>query len=428
MKSLSTYQLNGMDNGKRNFLSVILLLLMPFIVSAQYEIRGQVVAGDDQSPLPGANVFFANTTKGSSTNANGEFAFYNLPPGRLQLVISFVGYETMILELKTPLDRKLKIILKPSAVQLRGITIHDKRQRYSDWLDYLRIFKENFIGQSSNAKLCELVNPKILSFDNDKDRLVATADTSLVIINRALGYQLKFLLETFSLTYLTHIIRYEAQFVFKPLSPADEAERKYWATNRLRAYYGSEMHFMRALYKKRLLEEGFFVTLNKEGYDKSGRKINEAIADTAIFIESPVFQKGKVKMPIVYYNKILDSVRSTPTQPILSFQGNLEITYVNERESLEYQRIRNSSQVGFKNFQMSQLFLLKPSFVVEPNGQIYMEDILSKVYWSWELVADSLPFDYDPEEDRKLFSESEIKSLFKTSEIIKYGKYEKPLK
>ena len=415
-------------NRKNIFFSILFVLLLPFFASGQHEISGHVVAGDDQTPLPGANVFFANTTKGSSTNANGEFAFYNLPPGRLQLVVSFVGYETLILELKTPLDRRLKIILKPSARQLKGITIYDKKQKYSDWLDYLKIFKENFIGQSSNAKFCELVNPKILSFDNDKDRLTATADTSLVIMNRALGYRLKFLLDTFSLTYLSHTVRYQGQFVFNPLTPSDEAERKYWATNRLRAYYGSEMHFMRALYKRRLMEEGFFVSLNKDGYDKKGRKINVAFADTAIFIESPVFPDKKMKMPIVFYNKILDSVGSTPTQPILSFQGNLEITYANERESLEYQQIRNSAQVGFKNFQRSQIFLLKLGFIVEPNGQIYMEDILSKAYWSWELVANSLPFDYDPEEDRKLFSEDEIKSLFKTSEIIHYTKYEKPLK
>lgn len=425
---MTKQQPDAESKGRNNFLLVIILLLLPLFASGQYAISGHVVAGDDQTPLPGANVFFANTTKGSSTNANGEFAFYNLPPGRLQLVVSFVGYETLILELKTPLERKLKIILKPSARQLRGITIYDKKQKYSDWLDYLKIFKENFIGQSNNAKLCELVNPKILSFDNDKDQLTATADTSLVIMNRALGYRLKFLLDTFSLTYLTHTIRYQGQFVFNPLTPADEAEGKYWATNRLRAYYGSEMHFMRALYKRELMEEGFFVSLNKEGYDKKGRKMNVAFADTVIFIESPVFPSKKVKVPIVYYNKILDTVRSTPMQPILSFQGNLEITYVNERESLEYQRIRNSTQVGLKHFQRSQIFLLKPGFIVEPNGQIYMEDILSKVYWSWELVADSLPFDYDPEEDRKLFSEAEIKSLFKTSEIIQYTKYEKPLK
>ncbi len=405
---------------KLDFLFV--LLFLPFLASGQYEIKGQVVAGDDQTPLPGANVFFANTTKGSSTNANGEFAFYNLPPGRLQLVVSFLGYETIVLELKTPLHRKLKIVLKPSATQLKSVTIRDKRQRHSDWLDYLKLFKANFIGQSNNAKLCELVNPKILSFENDKDRLMATADTSLVMLNRALGYRIKFLLATFSYTYLTHTIRYQGQFVFEPLTPSDEAERKIWATNRLHAYYGSEMHFMRALYKRKLIEEGFFVSLNNEGYDKKGRKMNVAFADTAIFIESPVFPNRKMKVPIVYYEKILDSVRSTPAQPILSFQGNLEITYVNERESFEYQQIRNSAQLGIRNFQKSQIFLLTPGFVVEPNGQIYMEDILSKVYWSWELVADSLPFDYDPEIDRSLFSKNELTELFKTSELIEYNK------
>ena len=411
------------ENGMSRLLPIILFLFPPFLVNAQYEIRGQVVGGDDQSPLPGANVFFANTTKGSSTNANGEFAFYNLPPGRLQLVVSFLGYETIVSELKTPLDRKLKIILKPSATQLKGVTIRDKKQHYSDWLEYLRLFKENFIGKSANARLCELVNPKILSFDNDKDQLTATADTSLIIMNKGLGYKLKFLLDNFSITYLTHMVRYQGQFVFERLKPEDETERKYWATNRLHAYYGSEMHFMRALYKKRLNEEGFFVTLFKEGYDGKGRKTNVVLADTAIFIKSPLFHNKKLKLPIVYYDKILDSIKSRPDQPVLSFQGNLEIKYVNEYESLDYQKNRNTNQMGFKNFQSSQLFLLKPGFIVEPNGQVFMEDILSKLYWSWELVADSLPFDYDPEDDRKLFSKEELESLFITTPIIKYGDY-----
>ncbi len=410
------------DNQGRIFLLIILLFLcLPFFAVAQYEISGVVVGGDDQAPLPGANVFFAKTTIGSATNAKGEFAFYNLPPGRLQLVVSFIGYETLVLELKTPLERKLRIILKPAPRQLKPVTIYSKKQKYSDWLNYLKLFRETFIGQSSNAKLCELVNPKILEFENNKDILTATADTSLHIINRALGYKLKFLLETYSYTYLTHMIRYQGQFVFEPLVPTDDVERKIWAMNRLHAYYGSEMHFMRSLYQRRLLEEGFFVSLNQEGYDKKGRKTNLAFADTAIFIESPFFNNRPMKLPIVYYDKILDSVRSTPTQPVLSFPGNLEISYVKELESWEYQRIRFGSQVVLKSFQRSQLFLQKPGFIVEPNGQVFMEDILSKLYWSWELVGDSLPVDYDPEEDKKLFSAEELRSQFKTFEIIQYG-------
>ena len=58
-------------------------------------IRGTIIDEDGKFPLIGANVIIAGTNpvKGTTTNLNGEFRFDNVPLGRVNLLITYVGYE-----------------------------------------------------------------------------------------------------------------------------------------------------------------------------------------------------------------------------------------------------------------------------------------------------------------------------------------------
>lgn len=49
----------------------------------------------NDEPLPFANIFIKNTTKGSTTDMDGLYEITNLEPGTYSVVISFVGYETL---------------------------------------------------------------------------------------------------------------------------------------------------------------------------------------------------------------------------------------------------------------------------------------------------------------------------------------------
>jgi outer membrane receptor for ferrienterochelin and colicins len=84
--------------------TVYFILLLPFFIFSQSEIKGMVMELDPQNqhiPLLGANVFWLNTSIGTITSDDGTFT---LPykPSYKKLVISFVGFKTDTLTIDSP--------------------------------------------------------------------------------------------------------------------------------------------------------------------------------------------------------------------------------------------------------------------------------------------------------------------------------------
>lgn len=61
------------------------------LASGQTHIRGTVT--DGKTPIPGANITLQNTYDGTSTDAQGQFAFATTETGTFTIVASFVGYK-----------------------------------------------------------------------------------------------------------------------------------------------------------------------------------------------------------------------------------------------------------------------------------------------------------------------------------------------
>lgn len=81
-------------------LSLVLCLAMslPNFVSAQgFGISGQVVDGETNEPIPGANVMEVGTQTGTVTNADGEFSF-TASGSDVQIRVSFIGYRVQIID------------------------------------------------------------------------------------------------------------------------------------------------------------------------------------------------------------------------------------------------------------------------------------------------------------------------------------------
>ena len=382
------------------YLSLILFVIAPQVGQAQLTIRGQVRSGKTEEVLPFATVFLSNTTKGTVTNEKGQFTLNNVPPGRFELIVSYMGFVTLKVPVQTQDQKSYKLLLKPSDNQLPDVTVKARRRRDPDRAKQLALFTDHFIGLSENAAQCRLINPEVLSFNQTTDRLIATANEPLLIDNKALGYRIKFQLDQFIYEYDSYQIAYEGNPVFEAMRPVNAKESERWAENRKKAYLGSMMHFARALYRRQVSQEGFAFQRVIERRNRNGDLIRTGLpGDTTLTFPSLSNDRQVVSLPMARYRALLDTIRSTDTQPVIAFKNLIQVTYTKEKEPLTFQKARRFSKFGYKIVPQSSLIrLLKPGLTVEANGQFWPpQGIRSEGYWSWELVADDLPFDYEPD-------------------------------
>jgi hypothetical protein len=249
--------LHPLRTGWFSYFISICASLLSYPGFGQYTISGRVLNGQDQTPLPGTNVFLAQTTKGTVTNAEGRFAISNLSASKYQLVVSHIGFKTVVTTIHLPVDKLYRIVLQPDASQLDAVTVRAKRKRQdAKWKDHLALFIKNFIGQTENAKMCRLTNPNALYFDYYEGGFAAHASEPLQVINEGLGYKIKFQLDSFSVDNSTHNVYFKGYSVFDTLSAKDNKQAEFWSTQRRLAYQGSLMHFMRSLYTKQVFKEG----------------------------------------------------------------------------------------------------------------------------------------------------------------------------
>lgn len=105
------------------FMSMLFFILSSTLIAQTSTIKGIVY--DNVSPLPGASVVIKEN-KGAETDFDGKFAISSLKSGNLIVEISFVGYETKILNinLKPNEVKNLgKIVLSSSSQQLDEVVV-----------------------------------------------------------------------------------------------------------------------------------------------------------------------------------------------------------------------------------------------------------------------------------------------------------------
>lgn len=89
-------------------------------------VRGRVLDVTTQQPLPGAQVRVTGTALGAISDDNGSFAIANVPVGRQQLVISYIGYQQAVVSnvlVTTGQEAKLLVELQESVVTTDEVVI-----------------------------------------------------------------------------------------------------------------------------------------------------------------------------------------------------------------------------------------------------------------------------------------------------------------
>ncbi|MDB5158603.1 MAG: hypothetical protein JWR50_3310, partial [Mucilaginibacter sp.] len=227
---------------------------------AGYTVSG-VVINEKGEPVKAATVFIGGSERVMPTDENGVFNFTAVPSGAFQLSVQMLGYAPLTRGLIVKgLSLNIKLQLIPKSIGLTEVVIGDN----DAWDKNFKVFKKTFLGESKNARQCVIVNPKVINFSTKKGFLLADADDFLIIENQELGYRVRYLLTGFSYNYTDNITLYHGESNFEELAGTDK-QKKQWAKNRLTAYQGSFMHFLRSVYANNTLENGF-ITRPTDGF------------------------------------------------------------------------------------------------------------------------------------------------------------------
>ena len=381
---------------------------------AQSKVSGVALDSVSHEPLAFASVFMANTTLGVTTNDKGEFEFARVPKGSYDVVGSYVGYrlgKQAITVETTPL--KLTLNLAPTGNQLGEVVVRPAPNKPEEY----RRFTELFIGGSTFSEQCHITNPDDVRvmLDDSTQELTARTKEFLQIDNDALGYRLKYYGLYFAYDKDAQSITYYGQPVFEELKPRDEAQRRLWAANRLTAYTGSLMHFLRSLYTNRLAAGGFLAqqirVVPNPRYERNQQQRETLLAAGAAGAYSPAEQDSlrrwsrEVPEVVTLYPaaRPIDSIRVVKPngRTYLRYSGQLQVAHFGEAPDSRFKERMGTlgySRTPFPPLrQVSRLQLVDNEAEIQADGSLRNPlSVAIGGYWGFEKIGEFLPYDYVP--------------------------------
>lgn len=225
-------------------------------------ISGRLTDAATGLPLPSVNVFLSGTTWGTISGPDGRYAITNALPGHFRIVASKVGYMVASAELDLRAGTALTWDTLLTPRELKGAEVEVVAASPTQWRSDLASFRREFLGAGLGADSSVLENPEILDFQRNESTgiLSAASDQVLRIRNGYLGYRLEVNLLSFAWDSLYSTIDYRLYVRFRPLRAARAADSLRWREARSEAYRGSLRHFLTTLVRRRLAQEGFYVT------------------------------------------------------------------------------------------------------------------------------------------------------------------------
>lgn len=356
-----------------HFFVFVLLLCSGSIAAQSYIVKGQVIDKNTGQPLIAASVAAQNTTIGTLTDSSGFFKI-KLPEGGYTLAISYTGYTSENVRVnKQAADEDLMIALGSQEKSLEEIAVVLDLEVKDGWERYGQFFIENFIGQTYFSKACIIRNSSALHFYFYKKRnvLKVIAKEPIAVDNFALGYVLKFSIDSFTYDYNSRTSLFVGYPLFEEMQGTPE-QKNLWAKNRNSIYYGSLLHFMRSLYNKKLQQNGYELKF--------------------------IFKTPTEEIPVTVkdpYGALRFEADSEMVIHIAPVQNEVAAIYHRERPEVAYLVLDPATN---KNFQIST-FIFNPEqpVSIERNGYYFpQEEVIINGYLGFKKIGDMLPYDYEP--------------------------------
>lgn len=385
-----------------------------------YSLVGQVLDEQTDKPIPFSTVYLNKTTVGTSTSVEGEFTLkftpYVVSQTNIELVVSCVGYEPIVYPLPLDqLDKKFVFKLSPKEELLEEIVVNAERDEV--WYLNLETFQDQFLGLSEFGKQCEIlnINDLIIIFREQENLLQVSARAPLRIKNALLGYEIEYLLDGFVFNTATGRVNFAGYSFFKE-AQGGRFKRRRWAKNRLKAYRGSSLHFLKSLYQQQLVENGFnlrrLVRLpnpNRPSEEELKEFRNALLSGGQVSLTDDHRDiRNRARLP--EFVDYLDTnalaytsyFRKQDEDGVLAFPDYIQVVYTGEKEEESYVSLTSPvfGQTRKPSYQTSVVSLTVDSTILQANGMTSNPfDLLYEGYWAWEKLGEMLPLGYQPPDE-----------------------------
>lgn len=387
----------------------LFLTMLPVSLFAQTLITGKLTSAANKNGVPAASVFLSNTSVGSTSAADGSFTLANVKNGQYDLVVSCLGYEQYHRTLTVNnADIKLDAIeLMPKVTALSEVVIKydPEREKYDLNINrknnaardaQIRRFVFEFFGHNPNGLGCKLLNPELLDLylNRANGDLTVSSPDFLVIENPALGYRIKYLLAEFLYSPQNRTISYSGSFIFEPMK-GNAGQEKKWEKNRIAAYRGSDMHFLRACIANDVTEQGFTVRKLVRTMTPDRPTNSYVKAKIDFFSQNTIFTKG-FKDSLNYWTEV--SSKPPYTQKLedrpLESKDYIRLTQEKGIYAFGYP---DCLQITYrKNEPNTVITFNEPFSYFDSNGVIF-NPLSNKMEGAWSIhrIGDLLPVDYE---------------------------------
>ncbi len=153
--------------------SIILLvaLCLPIVAMAQRTLTGKITDVNNGQPLVGATLFWKNTTAGATSTTDGSYSIKRVHDFNT-LVVDYLGYDMVEIEVEEKGVSTLDIQLTPSAVDIDEVIVEgQQRGNYAKTTGITRQEQISFAGLCKMA-CCSLAE----SFENSASVTVGYSD------------------------------------------------------------------------------------------------------------------------------------------------------------------------------------------------------------------------------------------------------------
>jgi len=364
------------------------------IASSTSSIYGRVIDKETGDPISNANIYLANTTIGTTTNTKGYFEIKEVPKGTFNIIFSHVAYyfHKERLQLKHYFIDLGTIELMIKAYQLPTVIVEDEE---GIWKDQYDKFLKEFIGSGNNSDSTHIVDPYNINFWEKDEKLFASSIDPIEIINKSLGYKIKYFLDYFESS--SSFTKYSGNSVFTPLTSNLKTDSTKWAVNRDETYLGSFRHFLT------ILNNGYtkFLSMLSVKGKAVPKKLRVAEADSLLNANGFFIYQVKelpwenpfpfAEVPISM-QKLL-SPGEIESERYLKFSNHLKVYYIPDYKSNRYPL--NYQIKNFPNAQSSYLKIEQDSVMVDIYGRYYDKfRIHTYGKFAQERISDLLPYEY----------------------------------